>query len=221
MSGSITLVGAPFSTFTRTMRMALRHLNVEYKLEQTMPHTEVAYKYSPFGRIPSLLHKDQVIFETSAIRDYIDTTINNALTPQDLNTRLKMDQLISVLCDYIFHHIVFGVAKPRENYEKQGKAESEIGELLKKPLKQAGKIIGAVDGLIDKSGPFLCGHEITWADYFVYPAIADLFSLPEGKFLEEKAPKLSEWYKQFKEREEVIHTYPGTIADIRSKKSSL
>ncbi|KAL9544119.1 hypothetical protein PS6_008920 [Mucor atramentarius] len=217
MSESITLVGAPFSTFTRTMRMALRHLNVEHTLMETTPHTEVAYKYNPFGRIPSLIHKDQVIFETSAIRDYIDTTINSALTPRDLNTRLKMDQLISVLCDYIFHHIVFGVAKPRMMYESKGKSESEITELLQKPLKQAGKIIGAVDGMVDKNGPFLCGQELTWADYFVYPAIADLFSIPEKEFLQERAPRLTEWYKQFKEREEVIHTYPDTIADQRKK----
>jgi glutathione S-transferase len=67
------LVGAPFSTFTRTMRIAFHNLNVEYMLEQTMPLTEIAYKYNPFGRIPSLLHGDKIIFECSAIRNYIDT----------------------------------------------------------------------------------------------------------------------------------------------------
>ncbi|CEP14764.1 hypothetical protein [Parasitella parasitica] len=221
MAESITLVGAPFSTFTRTMRMAMRHLKVEHKLEKTKPHTKVAYMYNPFGRIPSLIHNDQVIFETLAIRDYIDSTFSNALTPQDLNTRLKMDQLISVLCDYIFHHIIFGVAKPREHYESQKMAESKIVERLKTPLEQAGKIIGAVDSMVDEVGSFLCGNKLTWADYFVYPAIADLFSLPEAEFFREKAPRLAKWYNGFREREEVIYTYPDTIADIRSKKSSL
>ncbi|KAI8645596.1 hypothetical protein BD408DRAFT_411713 [Parasitella parasitica] len=221
MSEPITLVGAPFSTFTRTMRMALRHLKVEHNLKVTTPHSKVAYNYNPFGRIPSLIHNDKVIFETSAIRDYIDSIFSNALTPQDLDTRLKMDQLVSVLCDYIFHHVVFGVAKPRANYESQGKAESEIAELLKAPLKYAGKIIGAVDGMVDKDGPFLCGNKLTWADYFVYPAIADLFSLPEAKFFREKAPTLAAWYDRFKEREEVIYTYPDTVADVRNKKSNL
>lgn len=207
------LVGAPFSTFSRTMRMALQYLNVDYKLEQTMPHTKQAYKYNPFGRIPSLLHDNRAIFETAAIRDYIDTVFNSALTPQDLDTRLKVDQMISVLSDYIFHHIVFGVAKPREQYEKEGKSEEEISQLLEQKLKNAGQIIKSVDTMVE--GPFLCGDSLTWADFFVYPAMADLYSLPEGKFLAEKAPKLFIWYEMFEKRQEAIDTFPNTVADIR------
>ncbi|KAG2192532.1 hypothetical protein INT47_006008 [Mucor saturninus] len=209
----LTLVGAPFSTFSRTMRMALQHLNVDYKLEQAMPHTELAYKYNPFGRIPSLLHNDRVVFETAAIRDYIDTVFNSALTPKDLDTRLKVDQMISVLSDYIFHHIVFGVAKPREQYEKEGKNEGEISQLLEKKLKIAGKIIASVDKMVE--GPFLCGDSLTWADFFVYPAMADLYSLPEGKYMAKKAPKLFVWYTMFEKRQEAIATFPNTVADIR------
>lgn len=208
-----TLVGAPFSTFSRTMRMALHHLNVKYKLEQTLPHSEVAYKYNPFGRIPSLLHDNRVIFESAAIRDYIDSVFGSELTPNDLDTRLKVDQMVSVLSDYIFHHIIFGIAKPREQYEKEGRNEDEISQLLKKKLVSAGRIIKTVDTMV--KGPFLCGDNLTWADFFVYPAMADLYSLPEGKFLAEKAPKLFAWYQMFEKRQEAITTYPNTVADIR------
>lgn len=212
-----TLVGAPFSTFSRTMRMAFHHLNVEYKLEQALPHSELAYKYNPFGRIPSLLHDSRAIFETAAIRDYIDTVFSSDLTPEDLDTRLKVDQMISVLSDYIFHHIVFGVAKPREKFEKEGKTEQEISKLLEKKLKNAGRIIQSVDAMVQ--GHFLCGDSLTWADFFVYPAMADLYSLPEGKFLSEKAPKLFKWYQMFEKRQEAMATFANTVADIR--KSSL
>lgn len=212
-----TLVGAPFSTFSRTMRMVFSHLNVDYKLEQTMPHSELAYKYNPFGRIPSLLHNDKIIFETSAIRDYIDTVFGTDLTPKDLDTRLQVDQMISVLSDYIFHHVIFGVAKPREKYEKEGKSEEEIKQLLEKKLKSAGKIIQAIDGMVQ--GPFLCGEKLTWADFFVYPAMADLYALPERQYFSETGPKLFEWYQMFEKRKEAKDTFPGTVADMR--KSSL
>jgi glutathione S-transferase len=221
MSTSLTLVGAPFSTFTRTVRMALRHLDVPYTLERTLPHTELAYKYNPFGRIPSLLHGDKVIFESSAIRDYIDAVFDARLTPTDLETRLKVQQMISVLSDYVFHHVVFGVAKPREKYESENKPENEIVALLEKPLKKAGKIIGAVDDMVSTQGPFLCGSQLTWADYFVYPAMADLYSLPEGAYFQEKGPRLYQWFTLFKYRPEVLETFPDTVADMRSKKSSL
>jgi glutathione S-transferase len=214
-----TLVGVPFSTFSRTMRMAFHHLNVEYKFEQAMPHSELAYKYNPFGRVPSLLHGDKAIFESSAIRDYVDTVYGDNLTPKDLDTRLKVDQMISALCDYIFHHVVFGVSKPREHFEKENKSEDEIAKLLQKRLQNAGKIIESFDSMIVE-GPFLCGNTLTWADFFVYPAMADLYSLPEGKFIAEKAPKLFNWYKIFEKRQEAIDTFPDTVADIRSKKTS-
>lgn len=217
-----TLVGAPFSTFTRTMRMAFHHLNVKYKFEQARPHTELANKYNPFGRIPSLLHDGKTIFETSAIRDYIDTKFGDDLTPKDLDIRLKVDQMISVLCDYIFHHVLFTVAKPRERFESEGKPEQGITQSLQGSLKRAGKIIKSVDTMInEQDGPFICGSTLTWADYFVFPVMADLYSLPEGKFFAEQAPKLHNWYKRFENREEVILTYPETSADLRSQKSSL
>lgn len=212
-----TLVGAHFSTYTRTMRMVFMHLNVDYKLEQTVPHSVTAYKYNPFGRVPSLLHKDKVIFETSAIRDYIDTIFGTDLTPKDLDTRLKVDQMISVLSDYIFHHVVFGISKPRDQYEKEGKNEEEIKKLLESRLKTSGRIIRAVDNMVQ--GPFLCGEELTWADYFVFPAMADLYSLPERDFFAENGPKLFKWYQMFEKRKEAIETFPNTVADIR--KSSL
>ena len=216
----ITIVGAPFSTFSRTIRMAFHHLNIEYNFEHTMPHTKMAYKYNPFGRIPSILVGDKAIFESSAIRDYIDSTYENDLTPKDLETRLKVDQMISVLCDYIFHHVVFGVAKPREQYESENKPEDEIAKLLQEGLKKAGRILSAVDTMV-VGEPFLCGDKLTWADYFVYPAMADLYSLPEGKYLAERAPKLYQWYQMFEKREEANVTYKDTVADTRSKKSSL
>ncbi|KAI8981957.1 hypothetical protein BDF20DRAFT_905673 [Mycotypha africana] len=205
--------------------MALGHLNINYEFEQTMPHSEVAYKYNPFGRIPSLLHKEAdkdplIIFESAAIRDYIDSVFDATLTPKDLTTRIKMDELISILCDYIFHHVIFGVAKPRMDYEQQGKTEPEIQNLLSKPLRKAGKLIEAMDNRLSDSSNFLCGDQLTWADYFVYPVMADLYAIPEAGFFQEKGPRLYRWYTNFKDREEVICTYPDTVADIRTRKMS-
>lgn len=215
-SSGLTIVGAPFSTFSRTMRMALRYSKIDYDFTETMPHSKEAYKYNPFGRIPSLLYKDQAIFETLAIKDFLETKFNVALTPTDLETRLQMEQIISALSDYIFHHIIFGIAKPRAEYERQNKPEDEIKKLLESRLKNAGRIIKAFDTIISGEGPFLCGDQLTWADYFVYPAMADLYALPEGEFLREKAPVLYKWYEEFKKREEVEFTYPDTIADMRA-----
>ncbi|KAG1468429.1 hypothetical protein G6F56_003833 [Rhizopus delemar] len=216
------IIGALFSTYTRTMRMALIRLNVPFQLEQANPHSKLAYKYNPFGRVPSLLHNNNQIFETMAITNYIDATFSSDLTPQDLDTKIKMSQIISILSDYVFHHIIFNVCKRRDTYEQQGKNEEEIAVLLKNHLKKATDIIRALDNLIPFDGTkFLCGDQLTWADYFFYPTLADMYAIPEGKFFAESSPKLQTWYEHFKTRKEVLDTYPGTVADIRSKKSSI
>ncbi|KAI7906659.1 uncharacterized protein BX663DRAFT_497229 [Cokeromyces recurvatus] len=214
---SLTLVGAPFSTFTRTFRMALHCLEVPYTLETTTPYTDLAYKYHPFGRIPSLLHNEQTLFESATIRAYIDHEFNNSLTPTDFSKRLQMETIISCLCDYVFHHVVFGIAKPRHFYEQQGLKETEItARFAKGPLEKAGKIMEALESIIVKDSEFLCGEQLTWADYYVFPVLADLFCLPECDFFKEKAPGLFTWYEGFKKREEAVITYKDTVADMRN-----
>ncbi|KAI8877583.1 glutathione S-transferase [Backusella circina FSU 941] len=221
MSGSdLVLVGKPLSTFTRTMRMAFAYLDVAYGFEETFPHSELAYKYNPFGRIPSIIHKGRVVYETAAIRRYIDATFSSRLTPSNLDAALKVDQLISILSDYVFHHIIFGFAKPRIDLESKGISEEEIQKRLEKPLKTSLSILKTLDSVISDT-EFLCGSEITWADYFVYPPLADIYSLPEVHVFAESAPKLYAWFEKFQNRPEVKETYPDTVADMRQKQSSL
>jgi glutathione S-transferase len=62
MSPSYTIVGTPFSTFTRTAASALNFKGIPFKQESTLPHTELARKHHPFGFIPSL-----VITEVGAV----------------------------------------------------------------------------------------------------------------------------------------------------------
>ncbi|KAI8972999.1 hypothetical protein BDB01DRAFT_808308 [Pilobolus umbonatus] len=210
---SVTIIGAPFSTFTRTMRMAFAHLNVPYELKEAQPHSSLAYKHNPFGRIPSLVDGDRSIFETAAIRDYIDTQYSSALTPTDLDERLKMDQLISILSDYVFHSVVLGVMKRREFLNP--KSGGDIEKIMVKPLSQAGVILAAFDAQIPTDTSYLCGHKLTWADYYVYPVAADLYCEKDAPFFKEKTPRLYQWYSQFKLRKEAIETYPKTVADLK------
>lgn len=215
-TSKLQIVGAPFSTFSRTMRMALRYAKINYEFIETLPHSKEAYKHNPFGRIPSLIYNGKSIFETLAIKDFLETKYEINLTPKDLDKRLQMDQIISALGDYVFHKIIFGVAKPRAYYEEKNKTEEEIAKLLEKPLKTSASILKAFDTIISQEGPFLCGEQLTWADYFVYPVMADLYSLPERDFFKQQAPTLFKWFEGFKAREEVEYTYPNTVADMRS-----
>ncbi|KAJ2726920.1 hypothetical protein GGI07_000248 [Coemansia sp. Benny D115] len=102
-SAAVQLVGIPLSTYTRTIRMALEHLQVPYELIPAAPHSAKAVEYNPFGKIPTMIHDGLIINETPAIRTYLDQTFPSTLTPaMDLNASVNIAMWISITADYIF-----------------------------------------------------------------------------------------------------------------------
>ena len=74
-----TLIGTPFSTFTRTVAMGLRYKGLKYNQVSTPPSSAVAFEYHPFGFLPTLIiHEDQgkrvdvKLRESQAIVRFID-----------------------------------------------------------------------------------------------------------------------------------------------------
>ncbi|KAJ1937025.1 hypothetical protein EC988_008014, partial [Linderina pennispora] len=119
----VQVVGVELSTFTRTVRMALEYLEVPYELLRTAPHAKLAYKYNPFGRIPTLIHDEFIVNETLATRIYIDHMFGGkarTLTPADFSTILAVGQWISMASDYAFRGLVHGICKPRMAMEENG-----------------------------------------------------------------------------------------------------
>ena len=74
-----TLIGTPFSTFTRTVAMGLRYKGLKYNQVSTPPSSVVAFEHHPFGFLPTLIiHEDQgkrvdvKLRESQAIVRFID-----------------------------------------------------------------------------------------------------------------------------------------------------
>lgn len=210
----VTLAGGRYSPFFRVMQMALSHLNIEYEVKLLLPHSKFVYQYNPFGRIPLLIHGDKAIYESTAIRDYIDTHFCSDLTPIDLDVKLKVTQFISVASDYLFRQILVDYIKQRLYFERLGKTEQEITKLLENKLKGCGRIMVAVESMVGE-GPFLCGEELTWADYFVYPFLVSFYSFPEADFFSAKSPKLFQWYQMFGKRPEAVATAINIVDILR------
>ncbi|KAG2192181.1 hypothetical protein INT47_001592 [Mucor saturninus] len=210
----VTLAGGRYSPFFRVMQMALFHLKIDYEVELLLPHSKYVYQYNPFGRIPLLIHGEKAIYETTAIRDYIDSKFNSELTPVDFEIKLKVTQFISVASDYLFRQILVDYIKQRLYLERLGKTEGEITVLLEKKLKGCGRIMKAVESMVEE-GPFLCGEEVTWADYFVYPFMVSFYSFPEASFFSALSPKLFQWYGMFGKRPEAVATAMNIVDILR------
>ncbi|CAO3597404.1 unnamed protein product [Absidia cylindrospora] len=225
----VTVVGAYMSTFTRTIRMSLEHFKVPYDQIQALPHSEPLKKYTPFGKIPVLLWpgQDRPMVETLVMRTYIDATYApkteqdpQSLTPVNLEAQLIVNFWVSVVSDHVFKNLIFGVAKPREWMEKKGSSEQAIQERLEKPMVLALQTLTNLDDTLAasnyKDGPYVCGDQLTWADLYLYPCMADLFSLPEADTFRKTAPKVWNWYQHFERLDLAKNTYNGTVAHQRS-----
>ncbi|KAJ1940748.1 hypothetical protein FBU59_003715 [Linderina macrospora] len=219
---AVQVVGVELSTFTRTVRMALEYLEVPYELVRTAPHSTVAYKHNPFGRIPTLIHDELIVNETLAIRIYIDHTFGSAartLTPPDLPAILAIGQWISMASDYAFRGLVHGICKPRQAMEAKGANEQEIQEKLKDAVTQGQEILRGLESQFIRLGSggqtFLAGESLTWADLFLFPIFSDLCAMPERALVQKEAPKLYAWYERFVSMDIARITHDGTVAAAR------
>lgn len=219
---SIRVVGASMSTFTRTIRMSLDYFKIPYEHIQAFPHSEEAKQYTPFGKIPVLIipGRQEPMIETLVMRTYIDHVYGSksslpSLTPSNFEDQLTVNLWISLVSDHIFKNLIFGIAKPREFMEKRGETEEAIQARLKKSMETAETIFKTLDKTLHGS-PFICGQQLTWADLFLYPCMADLYSLPEATTFKQWAPKLWAWYQHFEGLELAKNTYSGTVAQQRS-----
>jgi len=134
-----TLVGIPFSTFTRTIAMALHLKGVSFDQVAVPPHSPTAKLHHPLGRIPSFSHPPgEWLFESAAIATYIDTTFSHPplLRPvvsssSSLSSRLenaRVTQWVSFVSDYAFNILEHQVIKPTlalQQIESTPQAENE------------------------------------------------------------------------------------------------
>jgi len=74
-----TIIGTPFSTFTRSITLALTYKGLPFNQVKCTPHSDTAYDNHPFGFIPTLvIHEidgklvDVKLRESMAIARFID-----------------------------------------------------------------------------------------------------------------------------------------------------
>lgn len=172
------------------------------------PHSEEIKKRNPLGLLPVLVHRPDalytsqdnvvVLFESNAIRKYIDDLVFplaqrkqfkfvSHLTPtlelhdiRSAEKRARVEQWISIASTAIYPSVEFGVVKPRLAMEKNKADEASIQVALEEGVEKAyEKLTILEDMLKETSYKFLTGSEITWADLFLYPPLADLRAIKE------------------------------------------
>lgn len=99
--------------------------------------------------------------------------------------------------------------KPRVAAIDGGKlTDSVVREQIKPAVEHLQKLLSKVEELMADEG-YVFGSQLSWADFFLFPLLADLKAVPEGELL---SPRLVNWMEKMNKLEAVKATTPGTLS---------
>ena len=106
------IYGPDYSTYARTVRLALEEKPAEYRLEPIHilggEGQQASYlQRHPFGKVPAFEHDGFRMYETDAITRYIDQVFpGKRLQPSDARQAARMNQAISIINSYGYGSII-------------------------------------------------------------------------------------------------------------------
>ena len=211
---ALVLHGYYYSVYNRIARLVLAEKGVGYERVEidpfALPVPQSYLDLHPFGRVPTLVHDEFVLYETGAITRYVDRAFAGpALQPTAPRALARMDQIIGVVDAYgywpmvrqVFSHGAFRPAAGRP---------ADPGE-VQAGLAGAAKVLAALEAL---AGPdeFMIGDKPTLADFHLGAMVAYLTRAPEGVALLAGQPRLAAWWARVGARPSFSATDPGLPA---------
>lgn len=206
----VILHGPAYSTYTRTLRMALMEKGVPFEMNEVdvMRGAGTAPEHlarHPWGKVPALEHDGFSLFETFASSRYVDEAFPGpSLQPADARRRARMTQICGVVDSYAYHAILKQVFIPSVIVPMRGGTPDAA--VISAGLAEAGKALSVIEELM--GGDLLCGSEVTLADLHLLPPVEYLRMVPDGAAAFAARPKLTAWWDRMNARPSVAETRP-------------
>lgn len=204
------LYGPAYSTYTRTVRLALEEKGVPYRHVEVdfmtggMPEEHLARQ--PFGKVPAFEHGGLSLYETCAIGRYVDEAFDGPpLQPASPGGRARMAQIVSITDSYAYQPTIQQLVIQRLVMPKLGGAPDEA--VIEAALPRIDQCMGALE-VLTAEGPWLVGDALSLADLHLAPIFAYFTAMSEsGPILADK-PLLRTWWSGIRERPSLVSTEP-------------
>jgi glutathione S-transferase len=211
---ALVLHGYKYSVYLRIVRLVLAEKGVPYERVEVNPFAaDVPADYlrlHPFGRVPTLIHDDFVLYETSAITRYLDRAFAGPrLTPEDPRAAARMDQIIAVVDAYGYWPLVRQVFSHRVFRPASGQPSDEAE--VAKGLAAAAKVLAALESLAAPAA-FLAGEDVSLADCHLGAMLAYFTAASEGAAMLADHARLAGWWHHLAVRPSMAATDPGLPA---------
>ena len=203
---TITVYGTPISTYVRTVRLLLEEAGVEYDIKEVGifngENTSAEYlTKNPFGKVPTLEVDGEVLYETAAITDYLDTVVaSNKFSPSNPLSKARMRQIMAIIDSYFYPSAITTIVIQRLIVPSQGGKTDE--NAVKNAVAPAKTALEAIESL-SVGSPYLLGSELSIADFYLIPIFIYLSQTPEFDAITAETPKVRTWWDEVNKLESV------------------
>ena len=194
-----TVYGTPRSTYVRTVRLLLESAGTDYNLKEIdifngeNKSAEYLAK-NPFGKVPTLEVDGELVYETTAITDYLNTVFAaNKFSPSNPLHQARMRQIMAIVDSHLYSAAILSIVIQRLIVPSQGGKTDE--DNVKNAVAPAQTAVEAIESLTVGS-PYLLGSEISIADFYLIPVFTYLSQTPEFDSITAQAPKLRTWWDE-------------------------
>jgi glutathione S-transferase len=203
---ALVLHGYHYSVYLRIVRLTLAEKGVACDRVEVNPFApDVPASYlamHPFGRVPTLVHDDFVLYETGAITRYVDRALPGpALQPTDPRALARMDQIIGIVDSYAYWPMVRQIFSHRVFRTRAGAPVDEAE--VARGLAATPKVLAALEPLVGDGG------SPTLADLHLGAMMAYFTLAPEAADLLGKHKRLAAWWARLSARPSLAATDPG------------
>jgi glutathione S-transferase len=162
----------PVATTCRPVRLfiAERGIAIEEELVDILAGAQFTKPYAdinPNALVPLLEDGDMRLSESSAILKYLADKVGSPDYPKDLKQRAKVNELMDWINTNFYRDFGYGLCYPQLFPHLKRRSEEAQAATLEFGKDQSKRWLGILnDHWLDSTKGFLCGDQITIADYF-------------------------------------------------------
>ncbi len=214
----------PLSTTSRPVRLFVAESNIAIDEEvvdlMTGAHMQPPYsKLNPSCLVPMLVDGDLKLTESSAILKYLADATGSPAYPKDPKQRAKVNEVMDWINTNFYRDWGYNLCYPQlfpHQKRRSDEAQAATIEIGKENSKRWLKVLN--DYWLGAGKPYLCGDQITIADYFA----AGIVTLGEVIGVDfSPYPNVQKWLARMKKLpnwDKVNEAFNGLVQSVKGKK---
>jgi glutathione S-transferase len=213
---------SPVSTASRPLLMFIadNNIDVDFQLVDLMSGEHMKPPYlalNPSGMVPVLEDGDFRLTESSAILKYLADKIGSPAYPKELRQRARVNERMDWLNTQFYRDYGYGLVYPQLFPHHKRPTDDQQGGVIAWGKDKSQRWLKVLDQNLIGKNQYLCGNEITIADYLgtAFLSIGEILRCDFSAY-----PNVERWLNTMKARPnwaKVNKPFYGMVAALKDK----